>query len=753
VGETTHTVTVKNTGGSASTELPVVINNVPPSGLKYIGTELTVIAPSGEGKLSMILNTPVEFCPHFDSTDKNCARTFTVEPPLPPGLALGPQDGVIGGVVLDDNFYQKADQKHTISLTNSGGTTTTEVQLFFFDPKREFYEFIDENTDRYIKDLADIVAIESLTNEDDKDGCEKVKDVFKWLDAYTGNLEKLKSKEKDQQIEVKDLGNGVKGLHFHGMENSPTLGVYGHLDVDDPCESEFKLTEADGLLDGCGVLDSKGPLVAWLSTASAFCELGRDFPVGLKFVIDTNGRGTSGKALKSNAVEKWLKKADHICIAESNWLDQDTPCLTYGLRGTMHFTVTVTRGSKDLDSAYSGTMNQVMTDISAAMNALTLPDGHASYCFLESLVKGDDTNFDDITFDMEAYRNDIGIEGKLTENDKSDFLNAWWAHPSVSVHGVQMATPPAPAANVSAYKMPCEASFTFSVFTAHGMDNSEVVSLVETKINGIFENSTNQCSIKRDYKVQPFLADHANANYAAARDAVEQVHGKAPELVKSGDTLAAADALAKLTEKNVVIFPIGAPMKPNGSESIKKKSFSDGIKVYGRYICALCPRKPVAGQDHKKRAGAIFDEVDKDSDGELTADEFADWADENPEKAAVFFAFLDDAFWLQHGGNGDGKDAPLADKVDEFWKKVSKDFDANGDGKLNKGEFCVLYNRLTNPDSSLYSAAPAPVDEDEDSGNKAPIPAGFSGNKTNSSSDVKTKDKKVKKDKKWFNGK
>ena len=175
-------------------------------------------------------------------------------------------------------------------------------------------------------------------------------------------------------------------------------------------------------------------------------------------------------------------------------------------------------------------------------------------------------------------------------------------------------------------------------------------------------------------------------------------------------------------------------------------------------LCALCPRKPVSAQDHTKRAGAIFDEVDKDADGELTSDEFAEWAEDNPEKATVFFAFLDDAFWLQYGdGKESGQDAPLADQADEFWKKVSKDFDENGDGKLNKGEFCMLYSRLTNADSSLYDT-PAPVDKADDSGNKTPP---SSANKSNSSSAVKSRDKKVKKpvsakkskdtkDKKWF---
>ena len=529
VGETSHVVTVTNTGGSTSTELPVEINNVPPSGLTY-----------GDNNLNMLLHSPAEFVPEFEGEE----ISFSIQPKLPDGLVFDKLFGDISGIVTDKELFNTSS-KHVVTLTNNGGSCSVEITFSFKNPEREFYELIDANEANYIKDLAKAVSIESVNNGN---GCNKADDLFTWLDGYISKLKKYESKPN---IDTVDLGSGIKGLYFHpsaqdagadaeGGEQASTLCVYGHLDTKDPMEQgktewdkkAFVLSEGNSafgpVLDGIGVVDSKGPLVAWLSAANAYCELGRAFPVGLKFVIDTNGLGSSTTVLESEPVKEWLADVDHICVAESTWLTQDKPCVTYGLRGTMHFTVTVKGGKKNLRAYRSGTMNQVMTDISTAMNAVTQPE------FLEALrdSAADDECYDDITFDMEMHKNQLGIEGKLLQTDKSSCLNAWWNHPAVSVHGVEVSAAP------SARKMPSEASFTFSVRTALGMVSAVVTEAVTKQVNEALAQSPNQSSITMDCQVDPFLADNKDASYTAACGAVQQVYEREADLIRNGKLVA-----------------------------------------------------------------------------------------------------------------------------------------------------------------------------------------------------------------------
>ena len=87
-------------------------------------------------------------------------------------------------------------------------------------------------------------------------------------------------------------------------------------------------------------------------------------------------------------------------------------------------------------------------------------------------------------------------------------------------------------------------------------------------------------------------------------------------------------------------------------------------------------------------AESIFDQVDKDADGKLTEKEFAIWAEHNQEKAGIFFSFLDENDF--QGGGG----VSFKDKVGVFWLKAVMEFDDNVDMKLDKAEFCTLYNKL-----------------------------------------------------------
>jgi len=291
--------------------------------------------------------------------------------------------------------------------------------------------------------------------------------------------------------------------------------------------------------------------------------------------------------------------------------------------------------------------------------------------------------------------------------DESSCLNAWWNHPSVSVHGVEVSAAP------SARKMPSEASFTFSVRTATGMVSAAVTEAVTKQVNEALAQSPNQSSITMDCQVDPFLADNKEASYTAACGAIQQVYQREADLIRNGGTLAAVVALQKISKKNVCIFPIGSSMKPGGPESLQKKCFKEGIKVYGRYMEALGPKveSPMAAS-HKKRVGAIFDEMDTDLSGSVSQTQFEGWAKKNEERVNVFFSFLApdpmlgplefhseecpgiEIFWMKAVWANANPNVLLADMLsiaDENFTMGEEVEDMN----LDRDEFCDLYNRLT----------------------------------------------------------
>ncbi len=110
--EAIYLVTAENTGGSASVELSITVNDVPPSALVYAfnpvsytrGTAVPENAPSSEGG-------PV--------------TSYSVAPPLPAGLTLDALSGVLSGTPAELD----SPRTYLVTARNSGGATTAVLEL------------------------------------------------------------------------------------------------------------------------------------------------------------------------------------------------------------------------------------------------------------------------------------------------------------------------------------------------------------------------------------------------------------------------------------------------------------------------------------------------------------------------------------------------------------------------------------------------------------------------------------------------
>jgi Ca2+-binding EF-hand superfamily protein len=121
-------------------------------------------------------------------------------------------------------------------------------------------------------------------------------------------------------------------------------------------------------------------------------------------------------------------------------------------------------------------------------------------------------------------------------------------------------------------------------------------------------------------------------------------------------------------------------------------------------FCALYAKLaavPVIAQT----AQSVFDEVDKDQDGKMTEKEFTAWAEQNQDKASMFFAFIDEARLEREGY------VSFHDKVNTFWLNAVVEFDDNGNMRLEKPEFCALYEQLAAAKKIEIMQAPAPDPE------------------------------------------
>lgn len=152
---------------------------------------------------------------------------------------------------------------------------------------------------------------------------------------------------------------------------------YGHYDVVTASADHwqlppFQLTGQDGFLYGRGVSDNKGPILAIAAAASELRSKGQ---LGVDVVMVIEGEEESGSAgfqdairahrvsckalrradlvkieeltlaLSSGPTQDLIGEIDVILVSNSYWIGEEVPCLTYGLRGVVHATLTVRTGT------------------------------------------------------------------------------------------------------------------------------------------------------------------------------------------------------------------------------------------------------------------------------------------------------------------------------------------------------------------------------------------------------------------------
>jgi di- and tripeptidase len=188
--------------------------------------------------------------------------------------------------------------------------------------------------------------------EDCRRGATYLKSLFKRFGATTTLLP---SEPDRNPIVFAKFNAAVK-------KKGKTILFYGHYDViqaeatveegwfTDP----FELTGQNGYLYGRGVSDNKGPCLAALFAVGELVQA-QELESDIVFLIE--GEEESGSRGFADAVRRnkeLIGDVDWILLANSYWLDDEVPCLTYGLRGVIHATVVVESEKPDLHSGVDG---------------------------------------------------------------------------------------------------------------------------------------------------------------------------------------------------------------------------------------------------------------------------------------------------------------------------------------------------------------------------------------------------------------
>lgn len=377
-----------------------------------------------------------------------------------------------------------------------------------------------------------------------------------------------------------------------------TILVYGHYDVqpankEDGWESDpFTVTEhPDGKLVARGITDDKGPVVAWFNAIQAYQAANVDIPVNIKFCLE--GMEESGSEgledfIRANK-DQVFQNIDAVCISDNYWLGTTKPVLTYGLRGVMYYSITLSGPSQDLHSGlFGGTIMEPMTDLIRLLNEIVKPnEGLLSYKKLARLQQPPDEAekqlYEGIDFSNKDLDDAVGKDLALYEDPKRTLM-ARWRYPAVSVHGIEGAFSSPGAKTV----IPAKVSGKFSIRTVPGMEISEIAAAVDEYLNMKWKElkSKNNIHIELMSAGKCWISDPNNWNFEAARKATKSVWNVDPDFTREGGSIPVAVTFEEELKKPLVLLPIGRgdDGAHSASEKLDKSNYIKGTKTMAAYL-------------------------------------------------------------------------------------------------------------------------------------------------------------------------
>jgi acetylornithine deacetylase/succinyl-diaminopimelate desuccinylase-like protein len=287
------------------------------------------------------------------------------------------------------------------------------------DPRNIALVYAQQNRDRFLVDLKDVLAIPSISTSDEYKP--EVLRAALWVADHLRGLGM-------ENVEVMPTGgHPVVYGEWLKRPDAPTVLIYGHYDVQPPDPLDlwqtppFEPVVRGEHLFGRGSSDMKGQVIATFSAIESALKTGQ-MPVNVKFMIEGEeeiGSENLGNFIKTNARKL---KADICLNADAGMIGAEYPTITYGLRGLAYMELRVYGPNKDLHSGlFGGTVHnpaQALVELVAGMHdkngRITLP---GFYKKVRKLSEGERKDFKRLPTNAKFYLEQTGVPKLWGEPD------------------------------------------------------------------------------------------------------------------------------------------------------------------------------------------------------------------------------------------------------------------------------------------------------------------------------------------------
>ena len=444
-------------------------------------------------------------------------------------------------------------------------------------------DYIDSNKEKFKEELFELLRIPSVST--DSSHKDDVKEAANFLKAQ------LESLDLDRVELFETDGNPILYGELVTDESKPTVLVYGHYDVQppDPLDlwetAPFEPTVRNGDVYARGASDDKGQAYTHVKALEAYIKSGTDFPVNVKFILEGEEEIGSPNLVPFITEHKDLLACDMVLISDTAMFAEDTPSITYGLRGLAYMEVEVTGPNRDLHSGvYGGAVENPANVLAEIISKLKDEDGviqiDGFYDDVKTLSDEDREAYKKLPFDEEGYKENLGLDALHGEEGYSTLERAS-ARPTLDVNGLWSGYQGEGAKTV----LPSKAGAKISMRLVPDQDPKKIAELFKKQIQALAPDTV-KVEVTEHHGGHPAITDLSFYGLKAAAQAFEEVYDKEPLFSREGGSIPIVADFQKVLGAQSILMGFGlnsdAIHSPN--EKFALKDFYRGIKTSAKFF-------------------------------------------------------------------------------------------------------------------------------------------------------------------------
>lgn len=455
----------------------------------------------------------------------------------------------------------------------------------------ETLQFAQQNHQNYVTELIEFLRIPSISTQTDRN--DDTAKAAAWLaeamrNAGLENVQVIKTERHPL----------VYADWLHAGQDTPTVLIYGHYDVQPPEPLElwesppFDPVIRDNYIYARGAADDKGQIYIHVKAVEAYLKTAGRLPVNVKFIVEGEEEIGSRNLYHFIAENGALLSADSALVSDSAILGKGKPALVYGLRGICHIQIDITGPGRDLHSgSYGGGINNPLNVLAHIIAKLKDEDGHilipGFYDRVRPLSDEERELLANFPLDKGAWLKETGAPTAWGEPEYS-LVERLGARPTLDITGMYGGYLGEGTKTV----LPSYAHAKVSMRLVPDQDPHEIVELAEKYIRSIAPPSVT-VKIETADGSQASLIDRDTAPIRAASAAYEATFNHPVVFMREGGSIPIVERFESGLKLPTVLMGFGLPgdriHSPN--ERFYLPNFYAGIETSIRYLDLLSRAK------------------------------------------------------------------------------------------------------------------------------------------------------------------